>query len=196
MNKIKRNTKENKSTDTVAYLVSFFLLIDAVKKYKRLRYIIYFSLFIILMFIIAIGLVISCKWIDNNNTKLFFLGGVGWLISYWFTKSKESSQLIFNIKKQYYCDFSSKILRPNISIIEFEVISNITCLFVPDDIKECIDKYQKEYTSQFPSQELLIQLRQEIFFKMRQDLYFTNFDLIDCFRYFLRIKNNKKGNIK
>ena len=95
------SSSENKQYGDVAYLVAFFLLLDALKKYKRLRYGLYFSLFIILAIIVAIGLVISCQWIDDNNTKLFFLGGIGWLLAYWFTKSKELSQNSFNLKKQY-----------------------------------------------------------------------------------------------
>ena len=82
-------------------------------------------------------------------------------------------------------------MRPNISNTELEIVSNITCLFASDDVKESINQYQKEYLSSTPSLDILNQLRQEIFSKMQQDLYLTNFDLIDCFRYFLKIRKNK-----
>ena len=185
------SSSENKQDGDVAYLVAFFLLLNALKKYKRLRYGLYFSLFIILAITVAIGLVISCQWIDDNNTKLFFLGGIGWLLAYWFTKSKELSQNSFNLKTQYYCDYISKVLQPNISNTELEIVSNITCLFASDDVKEGINQYRKEYLSSNPSLDILNQLRQEIFSKMQQDLYLTNFDLIDCFRYFLKIRKNE-----
>ena len=129
------SSSENKQDSAAAYLVAFFLLLNALKKYKRLRYGLYFSLFIILAIIVAIGLVISCRWIDDNNTKLFFLGGIGWLLAYWFTKSKELSQNSFNLKKQYYSDYISKVLQPNISNTELEIVSNITCLFASDDAR-------------------------------------------------------------
>lgn len=76
------SSSENKQDGDVAYLVAFFLLLEALKKYKRLRYGLYFSLFIILAIIVAIGLVISCQWIGDNNTKLFFLEELAgyWLI--------------------------------------------------------------------------------------------------------------------
>lgn len=185
------SSSQNKQDSDVAYFVAFFLLLEALKKYKRLRYGLYFSLFIILVIIVAIGLVISCQWIGDNNTKLFFLGGIGWLLAYWFTKSKELSQNRFNLKKQYYCDFISKVLQPNISNTELEIVVNITCLFASDDVKEGINQYRKEYLSSNPSLDILNQLRQEIFSKMQQDLYLANFDLIDCFRYFLKIRKNK-----
>lgn len=185
------SSSENKQDGDLAYLVAFFLLLDALKKYKRLRHGLYFSLFIILAIIVAIGLVISCQWIDDNNTKLFFLGGIGWLLAYWFTKSKELSQNSFNLKKQYYSDYISKVLQPNISNTELEIVSNITCLFASDDVKKGINQYRKEYLSSNPSLDILNQLRQEIFSKMQQDLYLTNFDLIDCFRYFLKIRKNE-----
>lgn len=185
------SSSENQKDGDVAYFVAFFLVIEALKKYKHLRYGLYFSFFIILAIIVVIGLVISCQWIGDNNTKLFFLGGIGWLLAYWFTKSRELSQNGFNLKKQYYSDFISKILRPNISNTELEIVSNITCLFASDDVKESINQYQKEYLSSNPSLDILNQLRQEIFSKMQQDLYLTNFDLIDCFRYFLKIRKNK-----
>lgn len=184
-------SSENQKDGDVAYFVAFFLVIEALKKYKHLRYGLYFSFFIILAIIVVIGLIISCQWIGDNNTKLFFLGGIGWLLAYWFTKSRELSQNGFNLKKQYYSDFISKILRPNISNTELEIVSNITCLFASDDVKESINQYQKEYLSSNPSLDILNQLRQEIFSKMQQDLYLTNFDLIDCFRYFLKIRKNK-----
>lgn len=185
------SSSENQKDGDVAYFVAFFLVIEALKKYKHLRYGLYFSFFIILAIIVVIGLIISCQWIGDNNTKLFFLGGIGWLLAYWFTKSRELSQNGFNLKKQYYSDFISKILRPNISNTELEIVSNITCLFASDDVKESINQYQKEYLSSNPSLDILNQLRQEIFSKMQQDLYLTNFDLIDCFRYFLKIRKNK-----
>ena len=79
------SSSENQKDGDVAYFVAFFLVIEALKKYKHLRYGLYFSFFIILAIIVVIGLIISCQWIGDNNTKLFFLGGIGWLLAYWFT---------------------------------------------------------------------------------------------------------------
>lgn len=106
---VEKNKPTNKEDDNlVAVLVAFSILFDAFRKYKRIRYVLGGIFIFLLLSTIVLGLVISCDWIKDNNTKLFFLAGIGWLFAYWITKNKEWSQRNFEVKQSSYAALFQK----------------------------------------------------------------------------------------
>lgn len=189
---VEKNKPTNKENDNlVAVLVAFSIVFDAFRKYKRIRYVLGGIFIFLLLSTIVLGLVISCDWIKDNNTKLFFLAGIGWLFAYWITKNKEWSQRNFEVKQSSYAAFISKMLDQNITKAELEKIAAATCLSASDEVKDSIEEYLSIYNMKNYQDENLIDMRKGISSKMRHDLLLTNFDFIDCFLYIYKERKIK-----
>lgn len=189
---VEKNKPTNKEDDNlVAVLVAFSILFDAFRKYKRIRYVLGGIFIFLLLSTIVLGLVISCDWIKDNNTKLFFLAGIGWLFAYWITKNKEWSQRNFEVKQSSYAAFISKMLDQNVTKAELEKIAAATCLSASDEVKYSIEEYLSIYNMKNYQDENLIDMRKGISSKMRHDLLLTNFDFIDCFLYIYKERKIK-----
>lgn len=189
---VEKNKPTNKENDNlVAVLVAFSIIFNAFGKYKRIRYVFGGIFIFLLLSTIVLGLVISCDWIKDNNTKLFFLAGIGWLFAYWITKNKEWSQRNFEVKQSSYAAFISKMLDQNVTKAELEKIAAATCLSASDDVKDSIEEYLSIYNMKNYQDENLIDMRKDISSKMRYDLLLTNFDFIDCILYIYKERKIK-----
>lgn len=189
---VDKNKQIKKDNDNlVAVFIAFSIVFDAIKKYKRIRYVFLGIVLFLLSIIIVVGLIISCDWIKDNTTKLFFLAGLGWLLAYWITKNKEWSQRNFEVKQSSYATFISKMLDQNITKTELEPVTAITCLTASDNVRESIETYLSIYDVKDYQNKDLTNMRKEILSKMRYDLLLTNFDIIDCFLYIYKEKQVK-----
>lgn len=190
---IQNSTTKNENTTKVNnYVFAFLLLAGAFIKYKRLWFVVLATLTGIFLIMFVIALSISCNWIENNNTKLFFLGGIGWFIAYWFTKKKEWNFKKFEIKQKSYSKFTILLVSKNVSIEQLSIGAATVCLCADDVVKSSIEKYLFAYSQKNKNQENLSLLKNNLIEDMRKDLYFSKLDLVDLVATAIKLYEKSK----